>query len=86
MPACSLERRRAAFFYIYVSLVCSCVQIQRDALSTKGVKINVLFTFILTVTQQASEEFPVLPFLAFLAPDRIQSVQIMEWRYSSIAT
>lgn len=41
------------FFYIYASLVCSCVQIQRDALSTKGVKINVLFTFILTVTQQA---------------------------------
>lgn len=39
--------------------MCSCVQIQRDALSTKGVKINVLFTFILTVTQQASEEFPV---------------------------
>lgn len=47
------------FFYICVSLVCSCVQIQRDALSTKGVKINALFTFILTVTQRASEEFPV---------------------------
>lgn len=49
---------------ICVSLVCSCVQIQSDALSTKGVKINVLFTFILTVTQQAfkkktSEEFAV---------------------------
>lgn len=38
------------FFYVYVSLVSSCVQIQCDALSTKGVKINVVFTFILTVT------------------------------------
>lgn len=57
--------------------MCSCVQIQRDVLSTKGVKINVLFTFILTVTQQASEEFPVTFFRLFGA-DRVQSVQIME--------
>lgn len=46
---------------VCVCLWCARVQIQSDALSTKGVKINVLFTFILTVTQQvkASEEFAV---------------------------
>lgn len=67
-----------------MSLVCSCEQIQSDALSTKGVKINVLFTFILTVTQQAfkkkSEEFPVT-FLANEAPDTVRSGQIMAQKH-----
>lgn len=73
-------------FYIYVSLVCSCVQIQSDALSTKGVKINVLFTFILTVTQQALRKRKkvknfLLSFSANDSPNTSRSIQIMTQKH-----
>lgn len=69
-----------------VSLVCSCVQIQSDALSTKGVKINVLFTFILTVTQQVFKKKTqvknlLLPFSANKSPGKVRSVQIMAQKH-----
>lgn len=88
----TLHVQACFFFFFFFTFVCvsgvlMCVQIQSDAQSTKGVKINVLFTFtflssnngihwLFSFWGKLSAESPVTLFFN-MTPNSIKPVQIV---------